>query len=283
MPAFHEWYTANRLYIRIATGVFLFILVIRLFFLEAYRIPSPSMENTLLPGDYIFANKFIYGFNSPEKFPLLGFSIPSFRFPAVSDPERNEVIVFSHPDIDKETGYHYIKRIAGIPGDTVVIRQKSCYVNGLMTDDRSKLKFGNIFRIEGDGSARLFPGGNHWNEDFYGPLVVPRKEMILNLNDSVMNNAWLQIIKNENPGSNITNAGDAVIIDGNKIISYKVKDNYYFVLGDNRDNSFDSRFWGFVARENIQGRASFIYWSVNPSADGLSELFRFSRMFKIIN
>ncbi|MCK6605700.1 MAG: signal peptidase I [Ignavibacteriaceae bacterium] len=282
MP-FHEWYTANRLYIRIATGVFLFILVIRMFFMEAYRIPSPSMENTLLPGDYIFANKFIYGYRSPDKFPVLGFTIPSFSFPAFSDPERNEVIVFSHPDIDKVSGYHYIKRIAGIPGDTVLINQKLCYINGRLIDDRSKLKFGNIFRLEGDGSTRLFPGGNHWNEDFYGPLVVPKKDMVLSLSDSVMNNAWVQVIRYENPGSKIINAGSGIFLNGNKITTYKVKDNYYFVMGDNRDNSYDSRFWGFVSRENIQGRASFIYWSVNPASDGYTDLFRFSRIFKIID
>jgi len=167
-------------------------LFIRTFIVQAFKIPSGSMIPTLLIGDHILVNKFIYGVKNPFTGQVL---IP------VKDVERKDVIVFQYPvNPDQD----FIKRVIGLPGDRIEIVDKQVYVNG------EKFVVKNaIFQ-----NPVIYPAGMQ-PRDNLGPLTVP-------------------------PDS-------------------------YFVMGDNRDNSLDSRFWGVVPAANIKGKAFIIYWSWDSS------------------
>ena len=166
-------------------------LIIRTFVVQAFKIPSGSMEDTLLIGDHLLVNKFIYGLQIPGV---------DGRYLAVRDPQRGDIVVFEFPE-DRDKSFwkrrDFIKRINGLPGDTVEIRDKKVFVNGQ--------PFVVPEEIYKDGT--LLPGGR----DNMPPVKVP--------------------------------AG------------------HYFMMGDNRDRSYDSRFWGFVSYEEIKGLAFIKYWS----------------------
>jgi len=168
----------------------LLALVIRTFIVQAFKIPSGSMEDTLAIGDHILVNKFIFG----SKIPFTDSRILTIR-----DPRQGDVIVFEYPE---DPSKDFIKRIVGGPGDTVEVKEKSVYVNGKL--------YANPHEV-------------HKEAD-----IVP-KEM--------------------NPRDNKA--------------AVKVPEGSYFVMGDNRDRSYDSRFWGFVTSEQIKGLAFIKYWSWN--------------------
>lgn len=167
-------------------------LFIRTFVVEAFQIPSGSMENTLAIGDHLLVNKFIYGTEVP---------FIDKRIMEVRDPRRGDIIVFKYPrDPDKD----FIKRVIGTPGDTVEIRDKKVFINGIPYATGREI-------YKDKGSPEEVPRDN------FGPVKVP--------------------------------AGS------------------YFVMGDNRDQSYDSRFWGFVPRNNILGEAFIKYWSWDSNKD----------------
>ncbi len=199
----------------------LIVLFLRSTVIGAYKIPSQSMEDTLLVGDFIFANNAIYG----GRLPLLDQRLPAFR-----DPQRGDIIVFYVPE-DGQT--RYIKRCVAIPGDTVEVRQKVLYVNGAIMPFEDEVKY---IDTTANGNPRIqprrFDGSS--SRDNVGPLVVPP--------------------------------------------------DHYFMMGDNRDNSYDSRFWGMVPRDLIIGKAMFIHWSWNGDATDspeatLSEPLSVPRLF----
>ncbi len=163
-------------------------LFIRTFVVQAFKIPSGSMKPTLQIGDHILVNKFIYGL----KVPYTGKKIISFN-----NPDHGDIIVFRYPeDPDKD----FIKRLIGVPGDVIEIKNKKVYVNDVP-----------IVRDLGVHTDSRILSGQINPRDNFGPVTVPA--------DS------------------------------------------YFVMGDNRDNSYDSRFWGFVEQHAIKGKAFIIYWS----------------------
>ena len=166
---------------------FLLAMVIRVFVVQAFKIPTGSMRMTLLEGDLILVNKFIYG----AKVPFVNFWLP-----AVRSPKRGDIIVFIYPEDKKKD---FIKRLVGLPNETVEIRGGSIYING-----------------------------------------KPAQEPVFN-----------QIY--------YYNRGDFGA-EGQKIV---VPKNSYFVLGDNSASSKDSRFWGFVHKDNLLGKALIIYWPLN--------------------
>jgi signal peptidase I len=183
--------TANRIkkkstfreYVEAAAIAILLALFIRAFVVQAFKIPSGSMEPTLLVGDHILVNKFIYGIKLPYFQTTL---IP------ISEPERGDVIVFIYPE---DRSKDFIKRVIGLPGDKVQMQDKQILINGKPYDDMHAYydeRAGNVNRA-------------------FGPVVVPKDD--------------------------------------------------YFVMGDNRDHSMDSRFWGFVPSNDIKGKAFIIYWS----------------------
>jgi signal peptidase I len=168
----------------------LLALVIRTLVVQAFTIPSGSMMDTLLVGDYILVNKFLYG-------PELPFT--ELRLPGLRAPHRGDIIVFKYPQDEKRD---FIKRIIGTPGDAVQVRGDDVYVNGQ--------------RLTEPYTKHTSPGG-HMGQAYCGYAY----------------------------GCEAT----------------QVPADSYFVMGDNRDNSQDSRYWGFVRRDKIKGKAFLIYWS----------------------
>jgi len=191
----------------------LLFLTIRSFFVEAFRIPSGSMEDTLLTGDFVLVNKAIYGARIP---------LTPFRLPAFAQPRRGEVIVFEPPH---EVGKTYVKRLIGLPGDTVEMRDKALYVNR---------------------QRAVEPWARHSeSRDLFPPGV-----------------AWQCRFTLRRPGRNTChpsrdNWGPLVIPDGR-----------FMVLGDNRDDSEDSRYWGFVPETALRGRPLMVYYSFEPDGAG---------------
>ena len=194
----------------IAIALVLF-LVVRTFLVEAFKIPTSSMENTLLVGDFLLVNKAVYGSRVPGT---------QIRVAALKEPARGDVVVF-HPPHEPEK--NYVKRVVGIPDDTLEMRGKQLYRNGgpvnepyaRHQDDRGDTVHPDMHWQSGYLIASP-PPRYHPTRDNWGPLVVP-------------------------PAS-------------------------YFVLGDNRDNSEDSRYWGFVSRDEIRGEPWLVYYSFIQSA-----------------
>jgi len=206
-------------------------LFIRTFVVQAFKIPSGSMIQTLQIGDHILVNKMVYGIKIPwdcewdlttnrtgvNRIPLLWSCYSYKTLVPVSNPDRGDIIVFMFPEDETKD---FIKRVVGLPGETVEIRNKKVYINGrLMSEPFTQHVDPGVI------AHQIQPRDN------LGPLVVP-------------------------PDS-------------------------YFVMGDNRDQSLDSRFWGYVKREKVKGRAFLIYWSWDGRGD-LMHWVRWDRIAKII-
>jgi len=187
----------------------LIALFIRAFVVQAFKIPSSSMEPTLLVGDYLMVNKFIHGIRIPYT------DVKFFQF---KKPQRGDVIVFIFPlDPSKD----FIKRVIGTEGEKVEIVHNKIYINDRLTDD----PWGHFVTDQ-------IPGSYLQRMENFGPVVVPKDSL--------------------------------------------------FVLGDNRDNSEDSRFWGFLNVNAVLGRAFIIYFSWNRDTEGLFDKVRWSRIGKLI-
>lgn len=189
------------------------------FIVQAFQIPSESMEDTLLVGDYLLVNKLCYG----------GQGLGNYLMP-YQKIARGDVIVFHYPVDPRQ---HFVKRVIGVPGDHLRLVNKSVYING------KPLKESYVHFIEPPGNVSHDPS-ILFRDDF------PRTDIpVFNMEWKW----WLEMRK--------------LVEDGELI----VPDGQYFVMGDNRDDSQDSRYWGFVPRENIIGRPLLIYWSVKTEAD----------------
>jgi signal peptidase I len=187
----------------VAFGLFL---ILRTFLVEAFRIPTGSMENTLLVGDFLLVNKAVFGAAVP---------FTSVRTPAFAQPERGNIVIFVPPH---EPDKNYVKRLIGLPGDTVEMHAKTLFVNGRVQtepyvthsdpdDNYQPAMFWQCDHAPAERArADCRPTRDNW-----GPIVVPTGR--------------------------------------------------YFMLGDNRDDSEDSRYWGFVRRAGLRGRPLFIYYS----------------------
>jgi signal peptidase I len=169
---------------------------IRTFVIQAYKIPSGSMKPTLLIGDHILVSKFNYGIRLPW--------VRSTLIP-VGTPKRGDIVVFIYPE---DRSKDFIKRLIGLPGDTIEIRNKNILLNGLPWSDTRGVHVDNL----------IIPGSVQPRDNF-GPVKVPEGSL--------------------------------------------------FVMGDNRDESYDSRFWGFVPMKDILGKALIIYWSWNQENHGV--------------
>lgn len=205
--------------------------------IDAVKIPTDSMSGTLLTGDYLLVNKFIYGGRTPEKFFFL--PLPHVRFPALSTVRRGDVIVFHFPgeadEIHSLSRRLLVKRCVGIPGDTVEVSNRNLIVNGY----RAEHSFSQFDTVP-----------------FFS--IVPYKGMVLALNENTIRQRSIFI---QREGNSVAVDNGTVLINGAPAQSYTVRQNYYFVVGDNAKNSYDSRSWGFVPEENIIGKAMMIYWS----------------------
>jgi len=253
--------------------------IIKLLLFEAYRIPTGSMENTLLVGDFLLVTKFTYGATSPRNIPFTDTRIPYFRLPGFKSPKLGDVVVFDYPgDRDEKESaevLNYIKRCVGTPGDTIQIINRVLYNNGKLVPNAPNGKFDTFHRPQMEPNPRIFPKGSGWNEDNYGPLVIPKKDDVITI-DTSNYDRWRTFVMRE--GNSIELKPDKkVYVNGAELINgiYTVKRNYYFMMGDNRNNSADSRYWGFVPMENIVGEALMIYWSWDANVS-------FADFFKLI-
>jgi len=242
------------------------VLFINSFVLASFEVPTGSMEDTIKAGDRLFVNRLIYGGTTPYTIPLTSIRIPHFRVPGFRSVERGDVIVFDWPGdrdrVGKPIQAWYLKRCVALPGDTVRIDDRIVYVNGQELENPPHGKFLRPFS-EPDGywNPRIFPRGARFNEDNYGPIVVPRKGMTLLLHPDNYD-SWEVFIRRE--GHSATMIGDRVLIDGLETDRYTVARDYLFAMGDNRDDSLDSRYWGFVPVEDVIGTPMLVFWSWNP-------------------
>ncbi len=267
-------------------------LIFKTFFFEAFRIPTGSMENTLIAGDFLLVNKLVFGPSTPKYIPFSDKEIPSIKFPSIRKPKIDDIIVFEFPGKQNElfTGRqsNYIKRCIGVPGDTIEIVNKNLLVNGSLVSlpETGKL-LENDFSPRGIEDTRIFPKHKNWNEDNYGPVFVPGKDIELEITYKNIDQ-YKKIINLENDDFVVSVSGKKVFINGSETDKYRFKQDYYFVLGDNRDDSYDSRFWGFVPENKIVGEALLIYWSwdANIPISSISQLFssiRWDRILQLIN
>jgi signal peptidase I len=199
---------------KIVTISIALFLVLRTFVVEAFKIPSGSMEGTLLVGDFLLVNKLVYGAEVP--------GTGGRRLPAMRTPQRGDVIVFEWP---KDRTKNFVKRLVGLPGDTLAMRDGILIRNGVALaepyvshSDPEADPVWDEFRWQSDFLVRTADAavGYHPSRNNWGPLVVPQEQ--------------------------------------------------YFVLGDNRDNSLDSRYWGFVPDSLLRGRPEVVYFSFSPDS-----------------
>jgi len=200
------------------------LVVIRSFIFESFKIPSSSMVPTLHIGDHIFVSKFDYGLNIPfTKWELVRWG----------QPKRGDVIVFLFP---KDESLHYVKRVIGVPGDTIEIRGREVFVNNTKV---------TLDVVRDPKQITEAYTGTSESGELYQEMIDGRQH-------------WVRFLPPEEAG----------------FIGMKQKEivppDSFFVMGDNRDQSYDSRSWGFVARENIKGRARIIWLSLKPGDDWVS-------------
>lgn len=294
---------------------FILAMILRQFVIASYKIPTGSMENTLLVGDFLLGTKFNWGAPIPFSY---------HKFPALSEVQRNDIVIFRSP---QPPYLEYIKRCVAMPGDVVEIRDKRLYIDGVFQP--------------------LPPGGQNSDFSFYeirdnfGPVVVPvvGDTMRADSQDFLMFVFFQNLFKQENPRSNIVveryfvvdsiksktynfrtmnnkevrieqfdfdtlqwtlasslinlirrDSGDStahihqvMFVDGERVDEFVVESDVYFVLGDNRDASQDSRFWGFVSQRKVLARPLLIYFSKDDGVVGsfLSRI-RFERLGTLI-
>lgn len=248
------------------------------FIIQNTRIPTGSMEDTILVGDFVLVNKFIYGASSPRYIPFTEIELPFFTLPALKEPKAKDIVVFEYPgDRDQlrpnELGVNYVKRCIGTPGDTIQIINKVIFVNSKEFWIPTHIKYLNPYLKPREYvEPRIFPKGMPWNEDNYGPLIVPKKGYTVRLNIENVEQ-WRTIIDREYGKRVVDIKSNVVTIEDVPVKSYTFKKDYYFMMGDNRDDSFDSRFWGFVSRDMVVGEAFITLFSWNRDIP-MSDIFR---------
>ena len=296
----------------------------QVFLVQPFVVPTSSMAKTIKPGDYILVSKLHYGPRTPHSvgLPFLdlyvpGVHLPSARLPGFTVPERGDVVVFHYPPekkpIDRKTAY--VKRLVGLPGDTVEVQNGRAVVNGKpltavptvqqqwdvhLKDPRMRLLPNHLrplgiqaARPTSDPDRRLvtatpeaadaleaysfvrsvalsastspakqptFPANSDFTRDEYGPVPVPRKNQTVRLTDSTWS-LYKKVIRQYEGHSAERVESGGFRIDGQRNRRYTFEQNYFFVMGDNRDNSLDSRFWGYVPEDHLNGEAVFTLFS----------------------
>jgi len=341
-----EWFDAILFAVVAAT-------LIRGLFIEAYVIPTGSMEKTLLVGDYLFVSKVNYGARmpvTPVAFPFAHHTMPITgtkaywegikwdyrRLPGLGEVKRNDVVVFNFPmdadaplsrPVDKRE--NYIKRCLAIGGDTLQIKDARVYLNNkpaevpvfgekyyyvksdgtdfnpqaiedlnieaqrssadeyifnMTAADAEIIKgWSNVkslnpyIRPLNEFDSQIFPHNPSfkWNADNFGPLIVPKEGWTVKLDSS--NYSIYERVISVYEGNTIEKIGNDILINGKKTDSYTFKMNYYWMMGDNRDNSLDSRYWGFVPDDHIVGKALFVWMSWNTKGTFFDKV-RWSRL-----
>ena len=335
--------------------------LIRGLFIEAYVIPSGSMEKTLLVGDFLFVSKVNYGARTPitpVAFPFAHHTMPItgtkaywdgiqwdyHRLPGLSEVKKQDVVVFNYPmDADEplnrpvDKRENYIKRCQAVGGDTLRVINGQVYIDGKAAEnpefgqgeyyvktDGTEFNIETIreMHIELGASDRgemneaiftmtkeqaetirkwpivksitprfaplnaydpnIFPHNPQykWNVDNVGPIIMPKKGWTVKLDNS--NYALYERAISVYEGNKIEKQGNQIFINGQKTETYTFKLNYYWMMGDNRHNSADSRYWGFVPEDHIVGKALFVWMSFDSEGSIFSKI-RWSRLMRGIH
>lgn len=331
--------------------------LVRWFFFEPFTIPTPSMEKSLLVGDFLFVSKLHYGARTPKtvlqvplthqkiwftEIPsyLTWIQLPQFRLPGFSEVKKGDCVVFNWP---ADTTYptdlktNYIKRCVGGPGDIIEIKNTQVYINGAAQQNPEMLQFkyfvetgqeilprffkeaditeyafdvsrggyemlttpARAQKFLSDGVAKKvvlesMPAGfgnpmiyaynpaQPWNEDNFGPLLIPKEGMSLPMNEDNIRK-YKTVIERYEENENVRVENGKLSIDGKVVENYTFKQNYYWMMGDNRHNSLDSRFWGFVPADHVVGKAWMIWLSVDQDNSAFVDGIRWRRLFNIID
>ncbi len=294
-------------------GLFFLAVFIRVFMLEIYYVPSPSMMNTIIPGDVLVVNKLKYGARIPGNTRDLPWvnclikerSLPSIikRAPGYGKIERFDIVLFNPADPTRV----FVKRLIGLPGDTIQVRNAETFINAVkitpdattlhkrytMEKNKTTLKIADDLDLwvknrQGDSllvyldqdkydtliqrypmlspasiypdsvKQKAYPWESHerWSIDFYGPYVIPYKGMQINL-DHEMLHTYAPLIRQYEVDTIQVERGH-VYIEGRQVSSYTFKHNYYFMMGDQRYESSDSRIWGPIPEDHIIGKTGFV-------------------------
>ena len=340
-----EWLNAITFAIVVAS-------LIRWLVLEAFTIPSSSMETTLLTGDFILVSKLHYGARTPKtplQIPLTHQTIgstdvpayldwiqlPQYRLPHFSRVKRGDKVVFNYPmDLDKpvDVRTYYIKRCVGLPGDELQIKDAQVYVNNdplpqypglqyqyyvkttahfpqrffskyaiygytaipeggylIYTTPATAAKLEQLQLIEevrqivmpaGMIDTRVYPSNPAmpWSVDQFGPLTVPAKGTTIPVNAQTLAK-YERVITYHEGHRDVKIDNNKLWIDGQEIATYTFQQDYYFMMGDNRHNSEDARFWSFVPQDHIVGKAVFVLFSLDPQQQGFKKI-RWRRLLR---
>jgi len=277
---------------KILFWVILVAFVIKAFAIDAFRIPSSSMENTLQPGDFILANKFAYNISTPKEIPFLNLHIPYVSIIKIGKPEINDVVIFQFPvgfeSDSKKEGIKYIKRVVAGPHDTLRITEGNVFVNGKPITLPSSFKKPQLMDAESYTKVEtIYPPGAKWNRLSYGPIVIPSKGDTINISPDNFEKMQSIIVMDHGERS-LLSEGTIVTLDGRVISEYILTQDHYFVIGDNFEESMDSRNFGFITDNMIIGKAMFVYWSydsekVAPGPLGFLSAIKADRIFKGMN
>ncbi len=252
-------------WIKTIVSSLLIVMVVNGLLIASFVVPTGSMENEVMAGDFLFVNKFIYGGSTPQTIPFLDTPLPYFRLPGLRDPEKGDVIVFIFPGYREQAKadefQYYLKRCVATAGDTLEVRDKDVYINNVKQPRPSHAIFTSSSSDPND-HLRTFPESVGYSRDNWGPMRIPKKGDVLLLNDSTFY-IWRVFINRE--GHQVEMSGEIVLVDGKPATQYVVERDYCFGMGDNRDYSLDSRYWGFIPVENVVGTPLFVYWSWSPT------------------
>ena len=327
--------------------------IIRWLIFSPYVIPTPSMEKSLLAGDYIFVSSLHYGARTPKtllQIPLThqkiwGTDIPSYldwiqlpqyRLPGFSHVKRGDVVVFNYPTehqhpADLKT--NYVKRCVGVPGDIIQVKDRQLYIDDNESFDPPGVQYRYFITTEQTINQRVFdkygvweysrtsegyiayltpkvaaefealpfvtavnsaktsidqvnpgiypdPSVFPWNVDFFGPLEIPAEGQQIELtNENITKYEY--VIKYYEGHDKVERRNGKLYIDGQYADTYTFRQNYYFMMGDNRHNSLDSRFWGFVPEDHIVGKAFIVWFSIDPNESFFNKI-RWGRLFSLI-
>jgi signal peptidase I len=272
-------------------GAILVVMILNGILIASFVVPTGSMENTVMTGDFLFVNKFLYGPSTPQVIPFLNIPLPFYKTPGIKDPKQGDVIVFIFPgnrDEEKSKEFqYYLKRCVATAGDTIQVINKRVFVNGVEFGLPEHGRYEPFQRETQYDKFRTFPVGAGFTPNNYGPLRIPKIGDEITLTPQNWRQ-WEMFIKRE--GHTMTFDGTNVIIDSKPTTKYNVLRNYCFGMGDNRDNSLDSRFFGFIPFENVVGTPMIVYMSL-PDKDEFERPYtlferimhmRFERIGKII-
>lgn len=328
-----EWVSALAFAGSVALVVFTFII-------QPFVVPTPSMASTVEPGDRIWVSKLHYGVQTPSTIAIPftdiyvpGVELPSVRLPGFSSIQRDDIVVLHYPlgAEPRDRKQRWLKRVVGLPGETLRIEDKTVYVDDVAlpsiekmqyhwdvmpTDGRvrlseARLKEAGVDEIVATGhpaivrveateavaksletwtyvtevkphittnpaySDVLFPAGQGFTPDNYGPILTPTAGLTVELTDETWKLYERTITVYEE--QDVQRVADGTFVrEGQPITSYTFQQNYYFLMGDNRDNSEDSRFFGFVPENHIVGKAVSLFYSLDPE----TKMPVFSRTFR---